>query len=262
VDGTVYCGTASDGVVAVDASTATVRWESSLGGMVIGNPVVLGDLVYAASSAGMHALDAATGAVVWEHGVRATNVVATPAADDTTLYFGIDRTYYALEQGSHAERWTVDVGGVLGLSVANGLVYATSSDGIIYALDAATGEVRWQFAGEDIFWSGVSVSDTTVFVGNSDHFVYALDALTGAERWRFQTTDWVLSDPLLAGAVLYVGIGTHVEDTGARPVYALDATTGAELWRFDTNGLIHAGLTMANGLLYVVTTGGELYALE
>ncbi len=260
-DGVVFCGTASNGVHAIDVTTATSRWNTSLGGMIIGNTFVVGDRVYAASPAGMHALDVASGAIVWEHGVRATNVVATPAADEGTLYFGIDRTFYAIDRATDEERWSVEVGGVMGVSVANGLVYATSSDGLLHALDAATGDERWRFAGSDIFWSAVSATDASLFVGNSDHFVYALDALTGAELWRFETGDWVLSDPILAGDVLYVGTGTHMEESGARPVYAIDATTGAEIWRFETTGLIHAGLTIANGLLYVVTTGGDLYAL-
>lgn len=71
----------------------------------------------------------------------------------------------------------------------------------------------------------------------------------------------MLADPVLAGNVLYIGIGTHMDESGARFVYALDATTGAEIWRFETSGLIIEVLTIANGLLFVVTTGGERYAL-
>jgi outer membrane protein assembly factor BamB len=262
-DGVLYAGTGSQGVLAVDpTSGARVDgWESGMNGRVFGDPFPIDGRVYALSAAGLQVLDGATGALLWQHGVRSSRVVASVAADENTLFFGVDARFYALDRATLDEHWSADVGEVMHVSVANGLAYCSSSRGLLRALDAETGAERWQFQRGDALWSSVAVTDAMLYVGNSDHSAYALDALTGEELWRFVTDDWVLCDPVLVGSTLFIGTGTHMVESGARSVYALDAATGTERWRFETSGLIHEGLTAADGLLYAVASTGDLYAL-
>jgi outer membrane protein assembly factor BamB len=84
------------------------------------------------------------------------------------------------------------------------LVYMGSADGILYALDAATGEERWRFATDVVFTSSPAVSQETVFAA-SGQSLYALDAGTGIERWRFETSDVLASSPAIAGGLVYIG---------------------------------------------------------
>ena len=60
--------------------------------------------------------------------------------------------------------WTYKLGDVTYATVAvvDGVVYATSHDGALYALDAETGEERWVFAGADGQSSPPTVSDGVV----------------------------------------------------------------------------------------------------
>ena len=52
----------------------------------------------------------------------------------------------------------------------------------MYAVDAATGELRWRFATRGpVDDSSPTVANGRVFVGSLDHNVYALDAITGAD---------------------------------------------------------------------------------
>ena len=51
-------------------------------------------------------------------------------------------------------------------AVANGVVYAGSLTGDMYALDANTGKVIWQFHGEGASNAGPAVVDGTLYWGN------------------------------------------------------------------------------------------------
>ena len=49
----------------------------------------------------------------------------------------------------------------------------------------------------------------TVYIGSGDHKMYALDAATGKLRWAYRTGDWVISSPVVVGGTVYVGSGDH-----------------------------------------------------
>jgi polyvinyl alcohol dehydrogenase (cytochrome) len=52
------------------------------------------------------------------------------------------------------------------MSTANGVVYAPSMSGNMYALDAATGQVLWNYQGDGAAIGGASVVSGTVYWGN------------------------------------------------------------------------------------------------
>jgi outer membrane protein assembly factor BamB len=49
------------------------------------------------------------------------------------------------------------------------------------------------------------VAGGTVYIGSYDHKVYALDAATGHLRWAYTTGGSVLSSPAVAGGMIYIG---------------------------------------------------------
>jgi alcohol dehydrogenase (cytochrome c) len=73
------------------------------------------------------------------------------------------------------------------------MVYYTSPDGFIVALDARTGEVRWETKSSGGMVSGVIVVEGKVISGRSCSPSATTatsprhDAKTGAELWRFYT---------------------------------------------------------------------------
>ena len=75
----------------------------------------------------------------------------------------------------------------------------------MYALDAATGHLRWSYTTGDCVDSDPAVAGGTVYVGSGDDKVYALDAATGRLRWSYTTGDAVDSGPAVAGGTVYVG---------------------------------------------------------
>ncbi len=64
------------------------------------------------------------------------------------------------------------------------LFFGSSADGKVYALDAATGDLRWTFFTGGPIRVAPTVWEGGVYVGSDDGFAYCIAADTGALRWR------------------------------------------------------------------------------
>jgi polyvinyl alcohol dehydrogenase (cytochrome) len=126
--------------------------------------------------------------------------------------------------------WAFGTGGGVAASpiVVGGVVFVGSWDGYEYALDAATGALKWKtFLGvttaspgcPDPTSAGVTstaaVENGVLYVGGGDSYWYALDASTGAVLWRVDTGDnsatgghYNWSSPLLYNGSAYIGIAS------------------------------------------------------
>jgi outer membrane protein assembly factor BamB len=130
-----------------------------------------------------------------------------------------------------------------------GLVFVSGPDGIVRALDTATGKVRWKaYTGGAVripptIWKG------RAFVGSGDGWVYAHEAQTGRLLWRFRASpierkipvyDSLLSNwPAASGVLVEDGIAyvaAGIVNYDGTYVYALDAATGKIKWQNNTSG--------------------------
>jgi PQQ-dependent dehydrogenase (methanol/ethanol family) len=149
--------------------------------------------------------------------------------------------------------WSLDLPSPMGLAaepiVVDGVMYVTTSLSRVYAIDARTGTVRWQFdphirLGESTQNSyaarvnrGVAVWDGAVFVGTGDCRLVAIDATSGRERWQSPICDPAQTGTTGAPHVAQgnVVIGYNGSDDKVRgSIAAFDAHTGKEVWRFWT----------------------------
>ena len=120
-----------------------------------------------------------------------------------------------------AKVWQFTTGNSIDTSpaVANGVVYVSSGDNNVYALNASTGAKLWQTA--VYLGTDAAVANGVVYVGSGDNNVYALNASTGAELWQFTTGSFVESSPVVANGVVYVGSDDN-------NIYAFKMTNPAE----------------------------------
>ena len=132
--------------------------------------------------------------------------------------------------------------------VKDGVMYVSSGNDDVFALDAKTGALIWEHRSgieQDIStvccgWDnrGVAVGEGKVFIGYLDGTFNALDAETGKPVWQTRIGRWqdgytITSAPLYYKGVVYTGVSGG--DIAARgKLTALDAKTGKELWRFWT----------------------------
>jgi outer membrane protein assembly factor BamB len=200
-------------LVAIDKESGTVRWTREM-------PRVLGQ-----------SLDSSI-----TYGFGSTMAGGVVVAMDVAL-FGFDPQNGNL-------RWTfLPKFRIQELSLPSSddqTVYAATAGGYVYALDPASGNVRWQTvvvdspavaynpvpAGGDVY------GGFTVFAGTASDSggVFALDAATGATRWIFyfprpsqavRPRGWIR--PAVAG-------GYIVAATEGGGLYALDRSTGTVAW--------------------------------
>mgnify|MGYP002784067942 CR=1 FL=1 len=152
--------------------------------------------------------------------------------------------------------------------VRDNVAYFGSTDSICYAVDLATGALKWQRrTGGPIKSTPATGSSSLLYLNGGDGLVYALDRATGKVRWRFGTLGGVLGErkydfadyhhasPTLHGDTLFVG-------SGDGRVYALDAQTGRALWNFATNDIVHATPVADGSRVFVSSFDGHLYTLD
>ena len=149
--------------------------------------------------------------------------------------------------------WSYDTGTKRGLEstpiVVDGVLYATGSWSVVYALDAASGRELWRFdplvprskgrdACCDVVNRGVAVWKGRVYVGALDGRLIALDAASGEKLWETPTVDaklpyTVTGAPRIAKGLVILGNGGA--EFGVRGyVSAYDPDSGALRWRFYT----------------------------
>jgi quinohemoprotein ethanol dehydrogenase len=132
--------------------------------------------------------------------------------------------------------------------VVDGVMYTSGVAGRVYALDAATGRLLWQFEPPlklknargsccDLVNRGVAVWKGKVYVGSFEGVLYALDAKDGSVRWQADTlidhgrAYSVTGAPQIAGKVVVIGNGGAEFDSRGY-VSAYDLETGQLAWRF------------------------------
>ena len=133
--------------------------------------------------------------------------------------------------------------------VVDGVMYATSSWSIVYAIDASTGELRWTYDPQvpratgikaccDAVNRGVAHWRGRLFVGTLDGRLIAIDARTGRPVWSTLTVDpsrayTITGAPRVVKDKIVIGNGGA--EFGVRGyVSAYDAADGSLVWRFYT----------------------------
>ena len=164
-------------------------------------------------------------------------------------------------------------------AVVGNVVFITSDDSFLYALDRDTGAVKWKFETQGRIASSPAVSDGRVYFASYDGSFYAVDAATGKLTWKFDTDgerrfaargihgntpaqqvipdawDFYQSSPVVARGRVFFG-------SGDGNVYALDATTGALRWKLHTGDVVHSSPAIADDTLYIGSFDTWLYAID
>ena len=191
----------------------------------------------------------------------ATNPVALATSNGTMFGFDLQRTHFnpyehTLTPANVAglvSDWTAATGGFIDSSptVANGMVYVGSDDGMLYAFKTSCGNAScapvWAAPtpSHNKIRSSPAVAKGMVYVGSYDHNLYAFNAATGKLIWTASTGDVIRSSPVVANGIVYVGSNDH-------NLYAFNAATGKPIWMAPTEGIIDfSSPAVADGVVYV-----------
>lgn len=160
-------------------------------------------------------------------------------------------------------------------AVADGVLYADSTDGVVAAFDAATGKTVWSKSSRTHGWfgwgdkkrkdaryaGGPAVSGDLLAVGTLDGHVYGVNAKDGSPRWEATLNSEVLASPVISGDLVVVR-------TGDGRLYGLDVTTGERRWVYDQTSVPllslrgNGPLLVANGVVFFGSDAGKVVALR
>jgi len=152
-------------------------------------------------------------------------------------------------------KWAFAVPGVIRVygqpTVVGGTAFFGTASDKVFALDAKTGCIKWQFEADGGVRTAISVAEVggkwTAFFGDLRGQVYAIDATDGKAIWKQRVEDhpltYITAAPNLYEGRLYVGVASREETavgadyqccTFRGSVVALDAATGKQIWKTHT----------------------------
>ncbi len=274
------CGGGRDGT---PGAVPHLRWGADLPGPRVNaaahaesaSPVVVGPVVLVGSAGGrgLYAVSRASGELLQTFAAEGS-VQAAPALDAATgaVYFGDTAGNLWAYDARGGLRWSWQTGApVVGsVTLVDGRIYAANVDDSAFALDAATGEVVWQYHQKPdrtrdsdlaLYASpSVTVAGGVAYAGFSDGTLVALDAGTGAVSWSKRIGEGRYPD--LVAAPLVVGDELYVAGYFG-PLLALDIRTQAVRWRVDVGAAAPAlpGADHGVKMLYQPDTDGGLHAI-
>lgn len=232
---TVYAGSVSGDVFAVDGATGAERWRAHLSDVPetsVYDPVVNGGVVYVGFKhfsaspfrGGAAAVDAATGRILWvkeitplkpEYGSGTSSGLAV--TDDFAIIGNEDGRVIALARADGTERWATErlpeltaLNDARPVVLAGSSVIAGSDTEQLCAYDAATGALRWKVNPQIGSISLTMVTDgERVYIPSLVGALVAVDVANGHVRWTRGTPIagvngpfW--SNPLVVGDTLVV----------------------------------------------------------
>ncbi len=223
-NGAVVFPAGDDGVYAVDAKTGAERWHLPGGPEtklhIDTDPALSGDRLFVGSgyrTRCLLAIHAVTGKELWRTPVPYRSFGA-PLVCGKLVLFG-------LGTGNLSDDLTNEPD--------EGLPPEETPSGAVVALDAATGEVAWQFDAPKSVHTALSADRRTVYAASRDGTLYALDRATGKLRWQRRCGASFTAGPVVAayaGGALPLAVYAV---TTAGVAVALDPADGAILWTRD-----------------------------
>lgn len=184
------------------------QWSKSFGRgsskreFLISKPLAAKNKVYTLDANGLlSAFDIASGDLVWELQLRSKN----DNVDDTAI------------KGA-------------GIAINNGVIYATTGYGTIYAVNAQKGEVLWNKSLQTPLRIAPMAANGNVFVQSVDNKFYALSAKNGEEQWKYDIS--LENTTLVGGAPAAYSADLDMVVTGFSngEIQAFNALLGTPLW--------------------------------
>ena len=152
-------------------------------------------------------------------------------------------------------KWAFAVPGVIRVygqpTIVGGTAFFGTASDKVFALDAKTGCIKWQFEADAGVRTAISIGQVggkwTAFFGDLRGQVYAIDATDGKAIWKQRVEEhpltYITAAPNLYQGRLYVGVASR-EETATGPDYtcctfrgsvvSLDAASGKQIWKTHT----------------------------
>jgi outer membrane protein assembly factor BamB len=253
-DGTLYVGSREGRLVSVNLTSEGRLWS---------------DALKAVSQPGLFGCSPSTGGGCGASSAGVA-IYGTPVVSGELVYIaGYNGKIYACNISNLATRWVYPRDSYLppivgGLAVAQGKLFFGCSNGkidskkvkgVLFVLDADTGDLLYQVEMNDKIWATPAVEGDTLYIGSFDKNLYALNIADGAVKWQFPTDGAIVATPLVSNGAVYVG-------SLDRNFYTLNAADGSLKWEFTARNWFWAEPVLYNDMIYAGCLDGRVYVLR
>ena len=165
------------------------------------------------------------------------------------------------DTGAVAELFELETNRIIsGVSAGYNSFFYVDADGIFYAHDSTSGELKWTKALEYVVLSKILITSTLVFVQTSSDILYGLDLQTGEIKWSKKAQSPLLSVRGTASPIIYEGLVFTSFSNGR--LAAVRASDGIQLWEKPISRL--KGSTelekLMDGDSNAITVGEDVFA--
>lgn len=255
-NGVVYFGSGDSKLYAISVRNGRLFWEYSTEAPIRSSPRIADGHVFIASDDGfLHAVNLTSTRRAWRVDLGEP-VRSTPFLTKEYIYIGSENGEVVCANYRGDVRWRFNAKRAVTASpiVADDVVYLTSLDSTLYALDAKSGWGIWKFRMNKGSVSTPAKFENRVFFGSADGNLYCVEDRRGKEVWRFSAEDQVSGSPIIHKGEVFCGAADHY-------LYCLDQKTGRLQWKFGTRGVITSAPCVEKNLLYIGSSDRRFYAL-
>ena len=133
-----------------------------------------------------------------------------------------------------------------------GIVYITSFDHHIYAIDLTDGNLIWKFKSDGAIVSRPQIIGDDLFFGTFGTTFYALNRKTGDEKWRFEdSSGWFWADSVIFNDMVLAPSLDGI-------LYALDRNSGQIQWTLPVQSPIVSRPVIIGQKFALATTDGRV----
>ena len=238
---------------ALDLATGTERWRAETGHAAFSRAHVTADdgTAFVTDPSGrVRAIDVTTGETLWRRRAAAP------------VDHRLDRVRPWVPQGTVKDAGDLTYTPVFPpATVVDGVVYIddiVGNNGVVYALDAETGEELWKVKTAPMESYPLPVVDGVVFVADINGDLWFIDASTGDVLAQYQAGEPLLAAPIVGENLAFLAFGGQID--------AIRPESGELQWRAELstgveNVLAPKIVGIADGVLFV-SLDGRLLALD
>lgn len=261
VNATVYVGTGSGEVLALDLWSGSVKWKYKTGPIEASSPSVAGGVVYIGDLNGvMHAINVSNGTALWTF-KTASEIKSSPVvAGDRVLFGSYDEHFYCVGAKTGTLIWKLRTDGPVHCTagVANGVAYIAGCDERFRAVRISDGHELFGVPSGAYTGASPAIVGQMAFYGTFSNEVLAVNLRTHRIAWRYKHPRRQF--PYYSSAA--VAEGKVVVGGRDKLVHCIAAATGRSVWTFQTRARVESSPVIADRRVYVGSNDGKLYVLD
>ena len=255
-DNKVYFGSTDQYVHAVSCRGGKKVWTQPTEGAIYSSPAIAeGHLFIGSDDEHLHVLNLLAGREAWKVNLG-SSIRSSPLVENERVYVGSDNGEIQCYDFSGNIQWRTSAKRSVTASphFNDNIIYITSLDGLLYAIDAKSGWVVWRFRMDNGSISTPTTHENHIYVGSTDNSFYCINSKSTKKVWSFDTDNQINSNPVFyKGAVYFCNVDGMV--------YSLHAASGRLRWKYQAEGQITGSPIIVDDIIYIGAADNKFYAL-